>query len=120
MASDEYTMLVHLQARLLAQQIFTRSVLTAAFMNTPDPLASWEELRSEEMRGFDQAVRPKGAYEDEVWAKALEAFHYELNQIAERIRKQSSGVGGNGLGNGSRAAPGADSDAPTSRALQHA
>lgn len=88
MASTEYDLLVELQARVLAQQMFTRSVLTAAFLNTPDPLAALEEMRAAEVVAARKAVRPTGEYEDEVWAKALEAFHYELNQVAARIHDQ--------------------------------
>jgi hypothetical protein len=88
MASTEHELLVELQARVLAQQMFTRSVLTAAFLNTPDPLAAVEEMRSAEAFAAQKAVRPMGPYEDEVWTKALEAFHYELNQVAARIEDQ--------------------------------
>jgi hypothetical protein len=88
MASTERELLVELQARVLAQQMFTRSVLTAAFLNTPDPLAAVEEMRSAEAFAVQKAVRPMGPYEDEVWTKALEAFHYELNQVAARIQDQ--------------------------------
>lgn len=90
MVSSEQELWVQLQARVLAQQMFTRSVLTAIFLNTPDPLASLEEMRSAQMLAAENAARPIGPYEDEVWTKALEAFHYELNQVAARIAESRS------------------------------
>lgn len=88
MASFERKLLIQLQARVLAQQMFMRSVLTAAFMNTPEPLGALDEMRVDEALVAEAAVRPTGPYEDEVWTEALHAFHYELNQVAARIRDQ--------------------------------
>jgi hypothetical protein len=97
-------LLVELQARLVAQQMFMRSVLTAALLNTPDPLSALEEMRWAEVLTAQKGARPTGAYEDEVWARALDAFHYELNQVATRIEDQLR-VPSTGLANDLRPAP---------------
>jgi hypothetical protein len=91
MAITEHELLIQLQARILAQEMFMRTVLTAAFMNTPNPLASLEELRSDLVRAANEGVRPQGEYEDNVWKCAMTTFDGELNQIAQRLEKQLAG-----------------------------
>jgi len=63
MASIERKLLIHLQARVLAQQMFMRSVLTAAFMNTPDPLGALDEMRVDEALAAEAAVRANPSLE---------------------------------------------------------
>jgi hypothetical protein len=87
-AVTEHELLIQLQARILAQEMFMRTVLTAAFMNTPTPLASLEELRSDLVRAANEGVRPQGEYEDSVWKCAMKTLDSELNQIATRLHEQ--------------------------------
>jgi hypothetical protein len=88
MALSEYELLVQLQGRILAQEMFMRTVLTAAFMNTPEPLAALEEMRSDQVRTANVAVRPTGKYENLVWEAGVATVHNELDQIANRLRDQ--------------------------------
>jgi hypothetical protein len=120
MASIERKLLIHLQARVLAQQMFMRSVLTAAFMNTPDPLGALDEMRVDEALAAEAAVRPTGPYEDEVWTEALHAFHYELNQVAARIRDQLTLPEKNGSGNQLRGTIHEPAEVRVSRVLHEA
>jgi hypothetical protein len=120
MPLTEHELLIELQARVLAQQMFTRSVLTAAFLNTPDPLAAVEEMRSAEVLAAQNGVRPMGPYEDEVWTKALEAFHYELNQVAARIEDQRATPRSSGFRDDSRQAASERAEPKRVRVLQEA
>lgn len=92
MEMSEHDLLVQLQARILAQEMFMRAVLTAAFMNTSNPLSALEEIRFEQTRAAQTAVRPRGIYEDKVWETAMKAFHSELNQVATRLETQVPGL----------------------------
>jgi hypothetical protein len=92
MEISEHDLLVQLQARILAQEMFMRAVLTAAFMNTSNPLAALEEIRFEQSRAAQGAVRPRGVYEDKVWETAMKAFHNELNQVATRLETHGPGL----------------------------
>jgi hypothetical protein len=85
MTTTEYELLLQLQARILAQEMFMRTVLAAALMNTADPLGGLEEMRADQERLATQGTRPMGKYEDEVWELALKTFNSELDQVAHRL-----------------------------------
>jgi flagellar biosynthesis regulator FlaF len=88
MTVGEHELLVQLQGRLLAQEMFMRAMLTAAFMNTSEPATAVDEMRFAQRRISAVALRPTGKYEDKVWETAAEAFESELNQVATRIKGQ--------------------------------
>src|SRR5215213_3634333 len=85
MASTEHDLLIQLQARILAQEMVMRALLTAALTNTPDPLGSLEETRLDLIVAASDGVRPAGDYENKVWSAALECLHKELDQVGKRL-----------------------------------
>lgn len=87
MIATEYELLLQLQARILAQEMFMRTVLTAALRNTSDPLSGLEEMRADQERLANQGIRATGKYADQVWQLALETFNSELNQVANRLSR---------------------------------